>query len=64
MIWAGIAVIALAGVAILVARRPLARMQAILAGGTTPAGCVIAEGLLLLLLAALFAVLHARGFFE
>ena len=41
-----------AGIALIVARRPAARMQALLAGGTIRPGCAVAEGIVFLILAA------------
>ena len=42
----------------MIARRPLARAQSMIAGGTVPAGCVIAEGVALIVIGALFLLLR------
>ncbi|MDQ3280580.1 MAG: hypothetical protein M3Q69_04130 [Acidobacteriota bacterium] len=55
------AFIALVGIIVLVQRRQLAQMQALLLGGSIFPGCVVAEAVFLLLVAALFAVAHFTG---
>ena len=52
MIWLGAAFLALVAMAMVLQRRPLAEMQAQIFGGNTPPGCVIAEAVALLVLAA------------
>lgn len=44
--------LALVGVVVILQRRPLARAQALILGGSVFPGCAVAEGLLLLLIAA------------
>jgi len=55
---AGSLFVALAGVGIIVFRRPLAEMQAMLAGGSIAPGCAVAEGIALILLAIAIVVLE------
>jgi energy-converting hydrogenase Eha subunit C len=53
MLWlASTILLVLAAVALFAARRPLANLQAMLAGGTVVPGCVVAEAALLLAIAA------------
>ena len=51
LIIAGSIFVALAGGAVIVFRRELAEMQAMLAGGRLTPGCAVAEGIALILLA-------------
>ena len=62
LIWASVFLFAAAGAGLILARRPLAHMQSLLAGGSMPAGCVIAEGVALLLLAALVLLAYRLGY--
>ncbi|MEA2488584.1 MAG: hypothetical protein QOH21_376 [Acidobacteriota bacterium] len=62
MTWFGIAFIAVVGIVILIRRRDLASLQAMVLGGSIRPGCVIAEAILLLAVAAVVAVMHLRGF--
>jgi hypothetical protein len=61
LIWAAIVFVVAVGVGVIVARQPLARAEAYVAGGTVRPGCVMLQGALLLLLAALIIALHAGG---
>ena len=61
MIAAAIAVLVVAGIAAILARRQLAELQSMLAGGTLLPGCVVAEGIAILLLAAIVAVAAWMG---
>lgn len=56
MVWLAIVFLLAVAVAILVAREPLARMQAMLMGGHMGPGCVIAEAALLVVIAILVVV--------
>ena len=56
MIWIATAAFIAAGIGMLFAREPLARMQAMLLGGRVAPGCVVAE-------AAVFFVLALVVFF-
>jgi hypothetical protein len=64
MLYAVAIFIVLVGVATILARSPFARMQGLLAGGTMPPGCVIAEGIALLLLAAVLLLMRANGMLD
>lgn len=55
------AFVAVIGVAVFIQRRPLAEMQALILGGSIFPGCVVAEAVFLLVIAALFAVAHFKG---
>jgi hypothetical protein len=57
-LWLATAFFAVVGIAVMVARRPLARAQSMIAGGTVPAGCVIAEGIALMVIGVLFLLLR------
>lgn len=52
-----------AGVILILMRKPLAEMQALLAGGTMPPGCVVAEGIAFFVLALVVLVAHHYGLF-
>ena len=60
MIWFAIVVASLAGVALILARKPLANMQAIVIGGRVAPGCVVAEAVVLLLIALAIFLLRSR----
>jgi hypothetical protein len=62
MTWFAVTFIALFGLVILFRRRDLASLQAMVLGGSIRPGCVIAEAIFLLVVAAVIAVLHLRGF--
>ena len=53
MVWLSAALFAVIAVAVYAAREPLARGQALIAGGRIGVGCVIAEAIGFLVLAAL-----------
>jgi hypothetical protein len=55
---AGSLLVALAGVGLIVFRRQLANMQALLAGGSITPGCAVAEGIALIVLAIAIALLE------
>jgi len=56
MVWLAAALFAVIAVAVYAAREPLARGQALIAGGRIGVGCVIAEAIGFLVLAALVLV--------
>lgn len=60
MIWFAIIVATLAGVALIAARKPLADMQAMVIGGRVAPGCVVAEAVVLLLIALAIFLVRAR----
>jgi hypothetical protein len=62
MFWP-IVFVAVVGIAVILARRPLAKVQAALAGGSVLPGCVIAEGVFLLVLALVLFLLYRAGAF-
>ncbi|HEX7831032.1 MAG TPA: hypothetical protein VF787_15355 [Thermoanaerobaculia bacterium] len=62
MIWS-LVFIAAVGIAVILGRQPLARMQGAFAGGRVLPGCVIAEGVALLVLALVLFVLYRAGAF-
>jgi hypothetical protein len=57
LIYAGVAFVAAVGVAMFFTRVRLAHMQSMLAGGTIAPGCVTAEALVLIVLAAVMMFL-------
>ena len=64
MIWAGATFMAIVGIAVIAARRPLASLQEMTIGGRIPAGCVIAEGVVLVLIGVLLAIAHMSGLLD
>jgi hypothetical protein len=64
MILGAVVLFVAVGVAMIVARRPLARWQGLLAGGTFPPALVIAEAAVLLAIAAAVMVAWRSGFFH
>ena len=64
MLYAAAIFIIMAGVATIVARGPFAKMQGLIAGGTMPPGCVVAEGIALLLLAVVLLLMRANGMLD
>ena len=58
---AGSLLVVLGGVLLIVFRRPMAEMQAMLAGGSIAPGCAVAEGIALILLAIVIYVLERGG---
>jgi hypothetical protein len=55
---AGCLLVALAGAGLIVYRRRLAEMQAMLAGGSITPGCAVAEGIALIVLAVAIAIIE------
>lgn len=53
MVWIAVTLFAAAGIALILARGPAAHAQALIAGGRIGPGCVVAEGVVFLLLALL-----------
>ena len=64
LIAVGVALFVIVGVAMIVARKPLADGQAIVFGGTVVPGCVVAEAIVLLVLAALIIAGYRYGLFR
>jgi lysylphosphatidylglycerol synthetase-like protein (DUF2156 family) len=58
---AAAAFIVVVAVAVYVQRRRLAQMQAMTLGGSIGVGCVVAEAVVLLLIALAFVVAHFSG---
>lgn len=56
MVWLTAALFTVLAIAVYIAREPLARGQALIAGGRIGVGCVIAEAVGLLLLALMVVV--------
>lgn len=55
---AGTLLVAVAGVGLIVFRRQLAHVQAMLAGGSITPGCAVAEGIALIVLAIVIELLR------
>jgi predicted membrane-bound mannosyltransferase len=64
MIWAAPILFALIGLGFIVRRHDMARMQSLVAGGRLGAGCAVAEGVLLLLMALAAVVMNRYGLFD
>ncbi|HEX2833834.1 MAG TPA: hypothetical protein VHW00_12550 [Thermoanaerobaculia bacterium] len=62
MLWS-LVFVAIVGVTVIFLRRPLAQQQAFLAGGRVLPGCVIAEGVFLIVLALVLYLLYRAGAF-
>ena len=58
LIVAGSLLVAVAGVLLIVFRRQLAEMQAMLAGGSITPGCAVAEGIALIVLAIVIVIVE------
>ena len=54
MVWAGITFFVALGAVLIVWRRPIAYWQGMILGGRMPAGCAVAQGVALFLLATVF----------
>lgn len=63
MIWLAAIVFALLGIIFIFRRNDLARAQSLVAGGNLAPGCVIFEGIILLLMAAAVIVASRLGIF-
>lgn len=63
MEWFAVAFVAAVGMGMLLWRHQLARLQALVLGGSVLPGCVVAQGAVLVVIAALIALLRMRGFF-
>jgi hypothetical protein len=59
MIWVGILVFSAAGAALIAARRRMSEMQSLFAGGRIPSGCVVIQGVAMLLFAFLIFLFRA-----
>jgi hypothetical protein len=62
-VWLAVVVMTVAAAGIYVRRRDVAEMEAQLAGGSMPPGCVTAQAAAILLLAALLALVKVLGKF-
>ena len=58
MIWLGPAFLVVVALAMVLQRHSLARMQALIFGGSMPAGCVVAEAVALHVLAVAIVVVE------
>jgi hypothetical protein len=63
MVWIAVVVFALLGIIFIICRRDLARVQSLVAGGNLMPGCVIFEGIILLLMAVAVVIAHYFGVF-
>jgi len=62
-VWLAVVVMTVAAIGIYLRRRDVAGMEAQLAGGSMPVGCVTAQALAILLLAVLLTVVKVLGKF-
>jgi hypothetical protein len=63
MWWVTIGIFVFAGVALILWRKDLAEVQAMLAGARMPPGCAVAEGVVLLIIAVIFFFAVRSGAF-
>lgn len=56
MVWLAAAFVALVGLVVILQRGPLARLQALILGGSIHPGCALAEGVALLVIAVLIVL--------
>lgn len=61
MIWAGVAFLTITAVAMFVTRRQLASLHSMTFGGNVAPGCVVAEALVLVLVAAVMVIAYLSG---
>jgi len=61
MVWVAVALLVMVGVILILRRVEIARGQSIFFGGRMPVGCVVAQGILFLGLAAAFYMLYRAG---
>jgi hypothetical protein len=61
MIWAGVAFLIAVSIAMMVARKQLATMQAITFGGNVAPGCVVAEAVVLIVVAVVMLAAYLSG---
>ena len=59
MVWLGPAFLAIVAAAVIIERRRLATMQAMVLGGSVVPGCIVAEGIVLLVIAVALVVMAA-----
>ncbi len=64
MIPAGIAFLCLTGVFLIVKRAEVTSLHKVAIGARLHPGCAVAEGLLVIAIAAFMAILYFRGWFE
>jgi len=60
----GVFLFVVVGAAMIVTRKPLAHSQALLFGGSVVPGCVIAEAIVMFVLAVLMIVAYRNGLFR
>ena len=58
MTWLAISLFVAVGIALIAARRPVAQMEAMVAGGRMAPGCVVAQGIAFFILALLVVLLR------
>jgi hypothetical protein len=61
MVWVAILFFTALGLFLIIRRREISRGQSMVLGGRIAPGCVVAQGILILLLAVAFWVLHRLG---
>jgi len=59
VVWLGPAFLAIVAAAVIIERRRLATMQAMVLGGSVVPGCIVAEGIVLLVIAVALVVMAA-----
>lgn len=64
LVWIAVPLFIVVGIAMIVARKHLLELHAIVMGGTALPGCVIAEAVTLFALAAAILAAHRMGMFR
>jgi hypothetical protein len=61
MAWLGVVLFTAIGIYLIIRRRESAKGQSLFVGSTVLPGCIVAEGVVFILLAVAFLVLHMYG---
>jgi hypothetical protein len=64
LVWIAVPLFVIVGIAMILARKQLVELHAIVTGGTAMPGCIMAEAVVLFILAALIVVAHRAGMFQ
>jgi hypothetical protein len=64
LVWIAVPLFVIVGIAMIAARKQLVELHAVVMGGTAMPGCIIAEAVLLFVLAGLIVLAHRSGLFR
>jgi len=64
LVWIAVPLFVIVGIAMIATRRQLVELHAIVMGGSAMPGCIVAEAVVLFILAALIVVAHRAGMFH